>query len=291
MTDITSTQRYQDATASGGDAFGNNALIASPSYQSYSTGPGLQAGQGTPADVGYNGNAPGAGESYASAALGYYGAGNVPGVSNNQQQNYDKYQQFQLSAPADMSSYYDNAQRLQDNALNTQMAARGSFGSSNAIGQLSAADTNLRAQQARDQAQYGLQRDALGMQQYQLGGSLAGGADQQSNNASRNQLDWTQGLGNLAFQGQQAGLQRYEQGNQDAMQAAGVLSGLEGANYGQQTQNDQSLMDSAMNAQNGALTNNSANLQNDFNRRENDSKDTMNALGSVVKAGVTAGMG
>lgn len=272
------TQRAQDAGSQGIDALGNNSQIASPQYQSYSTGAGAQQGQGTPAGVGYNGNAPGQGEQFSSAALNYYGGGNIPGVSNNQQQNYANFQQ---QAPADMSTYYDNAQRLQDNAINTQMAARGSFGSSAAVGQLASADTNLRAQQARDQAQYGLQRA-------QTGGQLASGADQQTNAASQNQLNWTQGLGSLAFQGQGAGMQRYEQGNQDALQGAGVLSGMEGANYDAETANDQSLMDSAMNAQNGALTNNSANVANNYNQQQNDTKDAYKFGMGIVEAG--AGM-
>lgn len=268
------TQRETDAGAQGIDRYGNNALISSPTYQSYSSGPGLQQGQ--VGDVGYNGNAPGAGEQYAGSALNYYGQGNIPGVSNNQQQNY---QQFQQSTPADMSSYYDNAQRQSDNAINTQMAARGSYGSSNAIGQISNADTNLRAQQARDQAQYGLQRA-------QLGGSLAGGADSQSNNASQNQLAWTQGLGALAFQGQQAGMQRYEQGNQDAMQAAGALSGLEGQSYQDASNADPGLMDAAMNAQNGALTQGSTNAQNDFNTQQNEANNSWNQGMGIVRLGM-----
>lgn len=268
------TQRETDAGAQGIDRYGNNALISSPTYQSYSSGPGLQQGQ--VGDVGYNGNALGAGEQYAGSALNYYGQGNIPGVSNNQQQNY---QQFQQSTPADMSSYYDNAQRQSDNAINTQMAARGSYGSSNAIGQLSNADTNLRAQQARDQAQYGLQRA-------QLGGSLAGGADSQSNNASQNQLAWTQGLGALAFQGQQAGMQRYEQGNQDAMQAAGALSGLEGQNYQDASNADTGLMDAAMNAQNGALTQGSTNAQNDFNTQQNEANNSWSQAMGIARLGM-----
>lgn len=267
------TQRASDANAQGIDANGNNTLISSPTYQSYSTGPGLQAGQAGPG-VGYNQNAPGQGEQYASAALGYYGAGNIPGVSNNQQSNY---QQFQQSTPADTSSYYANAQRLQDNDINKQMAARGQFGSSNAVGQISNADTNLAAQQANANAQYGLQRA-------QLGGSLAGGADAQSNAASQNQLGWTQGLGNLAFEGQQTGANRYQQGFQNDMSLANQLSGMEGANYGAATQNDQSLMNDAMNAQNGYLTENTTNDTNNANQTANDQNATVNFGMGLVKA-------
>lgn len=261
--------------------------INSPTYQSYSTGPGLQQGQA--GDVGYNGNAPGMGESYAGSALGYYGAGNIPGVTQNAQNAYSQWQQNAGPAPdADMSRYYDNASQKQANAINRQMAARGSYGSSNAIGNLSQAETDLRAQQARDEAQYGLQRAQYGLSRAGLAGSLAQGADAASLNASNNERAWMQGLGDLAFQGQNAGLTRYQQGNADAMGLAGVLSGMEGANYGAQQANDQSLMEAAMNAEAGYATQGVADAANNANQNYNENKDTFNAGMGIAKLGLGA---
>jgi hypothetical protein len=271
----------------GSRANENPNAISSPTYESFSTGPGLQ--QGTAGDVGYSGNAPGQGEQYANAALGYYGAGNVPGVANNSQGAYDSMSQNAGNGPAaDMSAYYDNASRKASDAINKQMAARGSYGSSNAVGNLMSAETDLRAQQARDEAQYGLQRANYGLQRAGLAGSLASGADAQSVNAANNERAWTMGLGDMAFQGQQAGAQRYAQGNADAMAMADRLSGLEGANYNAQSANDQSLMEAAMNSEAGYATQGSADAASNANAQYNQGKDSMNFGMGILKLGTGA---
>lgn len=209
----------------------------------YSNTPvGLQPGQGSPGDVGFNGNVPGAGENVSASYLNYYGQNGTPTTSNNAQQAYTD---FRNSSPANMNPYYDNAQRNSDNAINKQMAARGQYGSSNAVGVLSNADTNLRAQQAKDEANYGLQR-------YGLEGQLASGSDQSSGAQSQNEMNWMNGLSNLGFANQKEGTARYELGNEDAYKAASTMSGIQGQVGGAEIANDQALLQSMLAAGSGA---------------------------------------
>jgi hypothetical protein len=286
-TDEIAQKQAQDAASHGTPAterrFERPDSIVSPTYQPWSTGQGLQ--EGVAGDVGYNGNAPGQGEQYASAALGYYGAGNVPGVSNNTQSAYNSMDANAGAAPAaNMSAYYDNASRKSADAINKQMAARGSYGSSNAVGNLMSAETDLRAQQARDEAQYGLQRGQYGLQRAGLAGSLAQGADAQSVNAANNERAWTMGLGDMAFKGQDTAANRYAQGNADAMSMANTLSGMEGANYGQQQANDQSLMEAAMNAESGYATQGVSDAANNAAQNNNETKDAIKFGTDVVRS-------
>lgn len=203
---------------------------------------GLQPGQGSPGDVGFNGNVPGTGENVSASYLAYYGANGTPTTSNNAQQAYTD---FRASQPANMDPYYDNAQRRSDNAINTAMAARGSFGSSNAVGVLANADTNLRAQQAKDEAQYGLSR-------YGLEGQLASASDQSSGAQSQNEENWMKGISDLGFQNQKEGTARYELGNEDAYKAAATMSGIEGQVGGAEIANDQALLEQMLQAGSGA---------------------------------------
>lgn len=200
---------------------------------------GLQPGQGQPSDVGYNGNVPGAGENVANSYLNMYGSTGTPSTTNDAQTAYN---QFASSTPADMSSYYDNAQRQSDNAINTQMAARGSYGSSNAVGVLSNADTNLRAQQAKDEASYGLSRATLG-------GQLASGADASSLASSNNDLNWMTGTSDLAFKDEKEQAARAQLGLDNTKQAADTLSGIEGSVGGQEIGAQQQLLTQQLMAQ------------------------------------------
>lgn len=200
----------------------------------YSAGaaPGLQPGQGSPGDVGFNGNVPGAGENVSASYLNYYGQTGTPTTSNNAQQAYTD---FRNSTPANMDPYYDNAQRNSANDINKQMAARGQYGSSNAVGVLSNASTNLRAQQAKDNAQYGLSR-------YGLEGTLASGADQSSVAQSQNDMNWMNGLSNLGFANQKESTARYELGNEDAYKAASTASGIQAQVGNAEIANDEALL-------------------------------------------------
>lgn len=192
---------------------------------------------------------PGMGEQYANSALSYYGANGMPGRSS---QAYDS---FMGSTPADMSPYYDNAVNHAQNDINTQLAARGMYGSSAGVGQIANATTNLRAQEAKDNAQYGLSRA-------QLGGSLASTADQ-------NQLAWTSGLGDLAFRGQTGQMQRGQNVFNDQMMMSGQLAGMEGNAYDQMFNSDQQNLDNTMSALGVNAGNNLSQSTSDANAQAN----------------------
>lgn len=205
-------------------------------------------------DVGFNANAQGTGEQVSSAFLNHYGAEGIPGVSNNAQGAYNSWSQTAGPAPgaipdANMSRYYDNASQQQANSINRQMAARGSYGSSNAIGNLSQAETNLRAQQARDEAQYGLQRGQYELQRGQYGlsraglaGQLASAADQSSLAGSQNERGWMNDLTNLGFANQKAGTGRFLTGLGLEQDAANQASGMVGDVYGKEIDDQKNLL-------------------------------------------------
>ena len=251
-----------------------NASISSPTYSSQDNGVSLTGPQG--GDYGYNAAAPGAGENYANSALNYYGAGNIPGATQNTQ---GAYQQFQQSTPADTSPYYNEAMRESNNAINTAAAARGSLGSSGAVGQIASADANITGQEALANANYGLQRA-------QTAGSLASGADQSSVAASNNQLGWTQGLGQLAAQGQELGQNRFQQNYQNTMGLAGTLSGMENQTYGAEDATDQTLMDNGMNAYTGGTVQGATDYNNQVTAASNNTDQEINdgtkILGAVA---------
>lgn len=220
-------------------------------------------------DVGFNANAQGTGEQVSSAFLNHYGTSGIPSVSNNAQGAYDSWSQTAGPAPGDipardMSAYYNNASQQQANAINRQMAARGSYGSSNAIGNLAQAETNLRAQQARDEAQYGLQRGQYELQRGQYGlsraglaGQLANAADASSLAASGNERNWMSGLTDLGFQNQRTSTNRFLTGLGLEQDAADRASGMVGETYGKEIdqQRDlliQQLMASGMSANDAA---------------------------------------
>lgn len=97
------------------------------------------------------------------------------------------YQGFQGSTPADLAPFYEHAKRRTGADLNTALAAKGAFGSSAGGQMIGDAVSNLEAQRAQQEAQYGLQRAGLAGQlaqgadvqrlgQLGLGGRLAGAA-------------------------------------------------------------------------------------------------------------------
>lgn len=151
----------------------------------------------------------------------------APQISNNAQGAYD---QFQRSAPADMSSYYDNAVRKTGEGIERAYAARGMRGNSSELDQLSEATGNLRGQEAQANANYGLQRGGLA-------GNLASGADVSSGRINNADLGWLTGVGNLGLGVQNSDLNRL-------LGAAGVAGNLDS--------NTLNWMNSGMNAALGA---------------------------------------
>jgi hypothetical protein len=212
----------------------------------------------------------GTGEQYAQSALGYYGANGMPGYSN---QAWD---QFQAQTPADMSPYYNNAVNQTNNTLNQQLAARGMYGSSAGVGQIANADTNLRSQEAKDNAEYQLQRG-------QLAGSLGSSADQ-------NQLAWTKGLGDIANNAQELQMKRGQNVFGDQMLMSGQLSGLEGSAYDQMFNADQQNLDSTLSALGVNASNNASASQGKYNQfQQQQQADTKAQDDLMLKVAMMAG--
>jgi hypothetical protein len=291
--------------------------IGAPGYfEPYSSGSGIQGPQGygfadgggdfTQRGMGENMFAglgagytrPGLSEGYAAKQLQQH-AGGMPGVSNNQQTNYES---FQLSKPqvateAGLDPYYDRARERQTAALDNQLAARGLSTSSGGIGLISDAMKDLNAEQANREADYRLR--AMGEQRAWegLGGQLAGGADSQSNAASQNELAWTQGLGSLAGNADQAGMYRLNSGMNAANQAQQLeqdrwqqllgnemamgdrMSGLMGNAYNDMLGTDQNLMEQSMNMNLGL---GAEALNQDYNTSSQRKEDVMDLAGMAM---------
>lgn len=183
---------------------------------------------------------PGTGETFAQTAMGQYGNGNNPHASNDAEQAY---QNFLGSTPANVNPYYDYASDQLSNSMNTQLAARGAYGSSVGLNSLGTGMADLNAQRANAQAAYGLNWA-------NTGGTLARGADTSSAASAANELNWMNGLGAVANNGEQDSLARLGLGgNLAATQGSQDLNWLQGG----------------MNAAIGAQTAQSTRGQNAFN--------------------------
>lgn len=150
-------------------------------------------------------SAPGQSEQFFGQALNDYS--NRGPNSNDAAEAYNL---FKSGSPQDMSPYYDNAARKLNEGLNTEFASRGAYGSSVGMDRIAEANTDLRAQQAKDEANYGLQR-------YGLGGQLGAGADASGRANSQGDLAWTTGLGGLSQGAQGAQQGRMNQAGQYAL--------------------------------------------------------------------------
>lgn len=180
--------------------------------------------------------APGAGEQFAAQQTAKY-AGGTPQVTQNSATAYNASLGAQPNLSADLNPYYENAKRRSAEEINAQMAARGMMGGTPGMDRVAESFTDLNAQQARDEANYGLQRSADMRGWSGLQGQLAGQADQTSALKSQDERAWMSGLGDLAMSGQNAWLGRMGQ--------AGQLAG-------QTDQADLSRLNSGMNAAMGA---------------------------------------
>lgn len=256
-------------TATSGQPYTSNGYGTPPgSATAQSFTPTLQPGQGSPADVGYNGNVPGMGENVSKAFLDHYGAEGAPSNTNYASQAYGAAQQ---QAPADMSAYYDNAERKSTQAIDKAMAARGSYGSSNAVGQIASASTDLRAQEARDNAQYGLSRA-------QTMGGLASSADSSGRANSADERDWMSGLTKLGFDNQREGTARYQLGNENALTAANTASGVLGSTYGAEMDADHDLLVQTLMAQGMTASDAATAAANSANQERTDNNATTQSM-------------
>lgn len=258
---------------SGGATYTGNDPSFAPTQPAPAAAPpnpgGLQTA--TPYSTGVDLTQAGAGENVGNAMIAHYSQSGTPTTTQNTQQAY---QDFRASTPANMDPYYDNAERLSNNAINTQMAARGSYGSSNAVGVLSNADTNLRAQQARDEAQYGLQRAGLS-------GTLAGGADASSHTSSQDELNWMNGLTGVGMAVQNANIGRGQTLLGDQNQADATAAGIQATTADQAIQSDDAILTAMMAAGSGATADEVTAMQNKLAQDQQANANNM--------AGITAG--
>ena len=250
----------------GNPNIGGKGLGWGPPQVGYQQNPGLQGGTAFAGD--FNMQGPGAAEGYYQAAAPFYGQqgfGDQWWNQNNQQFNQpgaaEAYQQQftdkSQGLDADMGAYYDRAKERSFADIDKQFGARGMFGSSAATSQLGQAATDLEAQRARDEAQYGLSRAAEQRGWAGLGGQLAGQA-QQGNLArlmgagglaqgfDANALNRVNSGMNAAMGAQDARRSRVQDMFGNVSTPSAALFGMQGSYLPMQIQNDQSLMDSAM---------------------------------------------
>ncbi len=250
-------------------------------FEGYQSGPGIQNPQGFAAEggdltqrgigenmfdaLGGGFMRPGMSEGFAAKSLGEFKDG-TPDGTDRQGANFDR---FNASRPgiADepgFEAYYDRAAERLGRDMNNQLSARGVYGSSVGVGQLGDAMTDLRADQAKNEADYNLRRLGEERGWEGLAGSLAGGADRNSLDRSQNQLGWMSGLGNIAQAGDNFGLNRLNSGLSGANNAQALeqgrfqtllgnelgmgdrMNGMMGQAYGDMLQTDMDLMNSSM---------------------------------------------
>jgi hypothetical protein len=214
----------------------------------------------------------GKGESYIDSILSHYGHAGVPQVGNQSKQTLDS---FRAQQPADMSKYYDHASKLASAKIDNAMAARGSYGSSNATGQIGAAEVALRAQEARDNASYGLSRFAQE-------GSLAGAADNQGNVANGIQYQWTKGLGDMAAKSQDLGQGRNQRLWDNNFSLAAAKAGIYGAGAQGAIGGVDAATDAAINAKQGVATDALSNANANANASNGATAGLLNAANQGV---------
>lgn len=142
---------------------------------------------------------------YAQGLMGKYGGGGKPTTNRAE----EAYQQFQAKQPADIDPYYANARKRAFEDIDRKAASQGMLGSSYALNQTSRAAQDLAAQQAKDEAEYGLNRG-------NLAGQLGRNADLSSVGSSQNEMGWQSLVGDAASSADQNALSRIMSGYQMA---------------------------------------------------------------------------
>jgi len=209
----------------------------------------------------------GKGESYIDSILKSYEQSGAPQVGNQSQATLDRFRQSQ---PANTDPYYDYASKMASAKIDNAMAARGSYGSSNATGQIGAAEVALRAQQAKENAGYGLARFAQE-------GSLAGQADQQGNVANGIQYQWTKGLADLATKDQELGQDRNQNLWNNNFSLAAAKAGIYGAGATGAINDVNAATDAAENAKQGTATDALSNANSNANASNGVTSGLLNA--------------
>lgn len=201
----------------GGQVFGQLNSTPAANLPQFGTSVYNSVAGSRPADLSAN----------ADAAYAAY-AGSTP--ADLARTSMEAFQDFKRSTPADMSGYYDNAGRQAMERLNSAMAAKGVYGSSASNDAASEALTNLAADRAKNEANYGLSRAGLE-------GTLGASASTESLNAGKFGLDQYGLLGNMASAADASSLARgnYGLNRQGLLISAGQAAdtaALGAANYG-----------------------------------------------------------
>lgn len=165
---------------------------------------------------------PGAAEDFYSAHKG--DLANMPGLSNHAEEAYQhtRGNMPDIASDPGLDPYYKHAAQVGTQNLNTQLAARGAYGSSVGTGQIGNLLQGLGAEQANREAQYHLDRLAEQRGWEGLQGQLASGADSSSGRIHDAKLSDLMGFGNLAQSAGQSSLSRL-------LGASGAASAAQGA--------------------------------------------------------------
>lgn len=146
------------------------------------------------------------------------------------------YQQFKGQVPnmpddAGLGGYYDEAKRRTSEDINSQLAARGLFGSSEGVGMLGEALTGLEAERANREADYRLRKTAEDRMWQQLGGGLARGGDLSEQGMAGQELAYLLGGANVAGAADRSDLARVLGGADVAFRGQGAREGRLGDRF------------------------------------------------------------
>ncbi len=140
-------------------------------------------------------------------------------LKNNAQDAYDS---FNASVPADTSPYFDYATDRATREINSAAAGRGMLNSSGSLQQVADMQANLRGQQARENAAYGLNRAGLGA-------GMAAAADASGRSNLGAQQAWLTGAQDMEMSRVAAGAGIAGQVDQNRMMERLGLSNIYGA--------------------------------------------------------------
>lgn len=181
-------------------------------------------------------NDQGFGESFVEGAIGD-AYGNNPEIGARSGQMFDELGNLIPDLPIDpnLGAYYDRAKARAADTINTELAARGAYGSSGGLGRLSDAMVGLEAERANREAQYGLDRAAELRGWQGLRSETGAAADLNDVRRSSEERLWLSNLMDSALAGDELALER--------VQTAGDLGFRAGdqalERFGQQTEGQQ----------------------------------------------------
>jgi len=238
------------------------------------TAPSPQAAPAQPfASSGVDLTKEGKGESYADSVTNYYAEHGIPMASNEAKVTLDK---FRESQPQDLSPYYDYASKLTSAKIDNAMSSRGSYGSSNATGQIGAAEMALRAEEANANAKYGLDR-------YAREGELAGSSDAADARKNALEFSWAKGLNDIARGAQDAGQDRSQMLFDNTFKVANAKAG----NYTDASGKAITGVDEATDAANDALMGNASDQVSNANADANQDASAAASIRDSANAAAT----